>query len=126
MRGHAAIFSSCTPHWSTPKAVYEELNREFHFTLDPCPLHGDGLAFLKPWEGERVYCNPPYGNGVTKWLERAEEAVIAVYLLPARTDTRWFHDYCLKAYEIRFIKGRLQFGNAMNNAPFPSMIVIYR
>ena len=126
MIGRAPLFSSLSSHWATPKAVYEALNEEFCFTLDPCPLDGDGMAFLKPWTGERVYCNPPYGNGASQWLARAREAELAVFLLPARTDTRWFHDYCLQADEIRFIKGRLKFGGAVFNAPFPSMVVIFR
>lgn len=126
MIGRHAVFSSLSPHWATPKAVYEQLDKEFRFTLDPCPLDGDGLAFLRSWAAERVYCNPPYGNGVSKWLARAREAELAVYLLPARTDTKWFHDYCLQADEIRFIKGRLRFGGATENAPFPSMVVVFQ
>mgnify|MGYP001600450492 CR=1 FL=1 len=126
MIGRVPLFSSLSPHWSTPASVYEELDAEFHFTLDPCPLNGDGLAHLRSWKGERVYCNPPYGNSVKIWLQRAREAECAVYLLPARTDTRWFHDYCLHADEIRFIKGRLKFGSAIYNAPFPSLVVVYR
>ena len=126
MKGIKPLFSSLSPHWATPKAVYEVLDSEFHFTLDPCPLNGDGLAHLRSWEDERVFCNPPYGNDVVLWLKRAREAECTVYLLPARTDTRWFHDYCLQATEIRFIKGRLKFGSATINAPFPSMVVIFR
>jgi site-specific DNA-methyltransferase (adenine-specific) len=121
----APLFSSATPSWATPKALYEELDGEFHFTLDPCPIGGwDGL--LRSWLGERVYCNPPYGNTIAKWLIKAREAELAVYLLPSRTDTRWWHEFVMKADEIRFIKGRLKFGEAKHSAPFPSAIVIYR
>lgn len=96
----------------------------------PCPLGGDidGTAPLfVPWAGKRVFCNPPYGPGITAFLQRAHEAEIAVFLVPARTDTRWFHELVVtKAKEIRFIKGRLKFGDSKNSAPFPSMIVVFR
>jgi site-specific DNA-methyltransferase (adenine-specific) len=79
------------------------------------------------WAGKRVFCNPPYGPEIRKWIERGFEAELAVYLVPARTDTRWFHDLVIpRAAEIRFIKGRLKFGDAENAAPFPSMLVIFR
>lgn len=86
----------------------------------------DGL--LEPWYG-RVWCNPPYGKGVKKWVRKAYEYGInggfTVMLLPARTDTTWFHDYIYNKADIRFIKGRLKFGDSKNAAPFPSMIVIF-
>lgn len=122
------VFSSATVEWSTPNHVYHTLDAEFNFDFDPCPMQAeqDGLARLfTPWTGKRVFCNPPY-HRIGKWLERAEEADVAVYLIPARTDTRWFHNIVLpKAKEIRFIKGRLKFGGAKNSAPFPSMIVVF-
>lgn len=84
----------------------------------------DGL--LVSWAGERVFCNPPYGPQIEDWLRWAHEAEVAVYLLPARTDTRWFHDHVLpKASEVRFLRGRLKFGGAKNGAPFPSMLAIF-
>jgi DNA N-6-adenine-methyltransferase (Dam) len=123
-------FRSQSVEWRTPQGVYEELDGEFRFDFDPCPIDGysDGLAILlTPWQGKRVFCNPPYGPGLGKWLERGLDASLAVFLIPARTDTRWFHDIVLpKAAEIRFIRGRLKFGDAVNSAPFPSMIVIFR
>jgi len=119
------LFSSLSPHWATPKYLYEQLNQEFRFTLDPCPLREATLDCLRSWEGERVFCNPPYGPEIVKYLMKAREADCAVYLIPSRTDTKWFHDYCLQADEIRFIKGRLKFGASKNSAPFPSMLVIY-
>jgi hypothetical protein len=125
------LFSSASVEWPTPKAVYEQLDAEFHFTFDPCPIDGsagDGVAplFRSSWEGERIYANPPYNRAISAWLERAGEADIAVFLLPARTDTRWFHRYVLpKATEIRFLPGRLKFGDAKNCAPFPSLIAIF-
>ena len=126
------MFSSATAHWPTPAATYAALDAEFRFTLDPCPLGGgdrlimehDGLA--RSWAGERVYCNPPYGRGIDRWLAKATEADVAVYLLPARTDTAWWHDYAMQASEIRFLRGRLRFGDAKDGAPFPSVVLVYR
>lgn len=119
-----------TVEWPTPPDLYARLNEEFHFTMDPCPIDGteDGLATLfKSWENQRVYCNPPYGPKVDRWLERALEAEIAVLLIPARTDTKAFHDWILpRASEIRFIRGRLKFGGSQQAAPFASMLVIYQ
>ena len=124
-----ALFSSASDRWATPQHVYEALDAEFHFDFDPCPLDGqeDGTAplFVR-WQGKRVFCNPPYGPGMEEWLERGLEADLAVFLIPARTDTRWFHSLVLpNAKEIRFLKGRLKFGDAVNSAPFPSMVVVF-
>jgi DNA N-6-adenine-methyltransferase (Dam) len=125
----SVLFSHTTDRWQTPSAVKEALYAEFALNFDPCPLDGteDGLATLFcRWHGKRVFCNPPYGPGVGDWLRRGFEAEIAVYLLPARTDTAWFHRLCLPyAQEIRFLKGRLKFGDSVNSAPFPSMVVIF-
>lgn len=115
--------------WPTDKALYERLHQEFNFNFDPCPLNGDldGRAPLfVSWEGKRVFCNPPYGPEIPKFMIRWKEAELAVYLVPARTDTAWFHDIALPhAKEIRFIRGRLKFGESKNSAPFPSMLVIF-
>ncbi len=125
----SVLFSSASEEWATPADVYASLDAEFHFDFDPCPLGGteDGTAPLfVEWRKKRVYCNPPYGPGIRPFLERALEADVAVFLIPARTDTRWMHEIVLPyAKEIRFIKGRLKFGGAENSAPFPSMIVIF-
>ena len=122
----AVHFSSASEHWATPKAVYAALDAEFHFDYDPCPLHSEADGLQVNWGGHRVFCNPPYGPAIRKFLDKAAEAQIAVFLIPARTDTRWFHEIVLPfASEIRFIKGRLKFGDAKNSAPFPSMIVIF-
>lgn len=126
----ACAFSAQTGKWSTSVTLYSALDAEFGFTLDPCPMDDaerimehDGLA--RSWAGERVFCNPPYGAGVWRWLDKAREADVAVYLLPSRTDTAWWHDYAMKADDIRFVRGRLRFGNAVNPAPFPSVILVY-
>ena len=135
----SGLMSSNTPEWATPQSFFDALNREFSFTLDPCSTHenakcekhytkeDDGLS--QSWGGEVVFCNPPYGRELPKWVKKCYEEsrhADVVMLIPARTDTRWFHDYIYGKAEIRFIKGRLKFGNAKQSAPFPSMVVIYR
>lgn len=131
-------FSSKTPEWATPQEVFDRLHAEFAFTIDPAATkenakcarfytaEQDGLA--QDWSGERVFCNPPYGRVIGAWVEKMSRggAIISVGLLPARTDTRWFHDHILGKAEIRFIRGRLKFGGCKNSAPFPSMVVIWR
>lgn len=120
-------FSSASDDWSTPKDVYNALNVEFHFNFDPCPLGGSG-GLESEW-GKCSFVNPPYSNlkaWCKKAYEEAQKGKTVVMLIPSRTDTSAFHDYCMKADEIRFIRGRLKFGNAKNSAPFPSAIVIFR
>lgn len=125
-----AMFSSASQHWATPEETYAGLDTEFHFTMDPCPLHADFDGLNIPWVG-LVFVNPPYGRGnvigpwIKKGWESAQEGATVVMLLPARTDTRWWHRYVMKG-EIRFLKGRLRFGGAKFNAPFPSVVVVFR
>ena len=130
---NSAVFRSAHVEWGTPPDLFEALNKEFAFDLDPCTpgQTWDGTAM--PWAGRRVFCNPPYGRGMDKWLAKGPEADVAVFLIPARTDTAWFHDHALKAAEIRFFRGRLKFSenhvtprDGQDAAPFPSMLVIYR
>ena len=122
------LFSSASQHWSTPKELYDELDKEFNFNDDPCPLHSEG-GLDRRW-GTRTFLNPPYGREITKWLFKAWKenmcGVTVVCLLPSRTDTRWWHEYVMNAHEIRFLRGRLKFGDSKNSAPFPSAIVIFR
>jgi len=133
------LFSSASEEWETPQDLFNKLNNEFNFTVDvasselnyKCKKHytqkEDGLA--QNWDNEVVWCNPPYGRKIGEWVKKASESkAIIVMLLPARTDTKWFHDYIYNKQniEIRFIKGRLKFGNSKNSAPFPSMIVIFK
>lgn len=134
-----AMFSSATDLWETPQDFFDALKEEFHFTLDACALpenakvekyftpDQDGLR--QEWTGT-VWCNPPYGRQIYRWVEKAwfsaKKGTTVVMLLPARTDTRWFHRYIYGRSEIRFVKGRLKFGNAKTSAPFPSMVVIFR
>src|SRR5688572_14705072 len=121
-----ASFSALSVDWATPEGLYALLDREFHFDLDPCPLRErevNGLAMS--WAGRRVFCNPPYGPATMAWLSKGKEAAIAVYLLPSRTDTRWWHKYAPQAAEVRFIRGRLKFGGSKESAPFPSVLLIF-
>lgn len=90
------------PSWATPEDLYASLNGEFAFDFDPCPL-GDARIWdgrMESWAGRRVYCNPPYGRDIASWLAKAYEAVVAVYLLPARTDTKWWHEHAPRAAEV--------------------------
>ena len=122
-------FMAVRDNWKTPKATYEALNQEFDFDFDPCPPDPqfDGLAVN--W-GMSNFVNPPYGNVIGLWLAKAVEeqhkGKLSVFLIPSRTDTRWWHDYAMNADEIRFIKGRLKFDDQKNCAPFPSAILVFR
>jgi len=121
------LFKSASVHWETPIDLYKELDREFNFNDDPCPLHGEG-GLDREW-GIRTFVNPPYGKVIGKWLEKAyNESIkgkLIVCLIPSRTDSRWWHEYVMKAKEIRFLRGRLKFGDSKNSAPFPSAIVVF-
>ena len=134
------MFSSKTDLWETPQEFFDELNDEFGFDIDVCALpenakcdqyytpEQDGLS--QPWQGV-VWCNPPYGRDIGKWVqkeyeENKKENNFIVMLLPARTDTKWFHEYIYGKAEIRFVRGRLKFGGSKNSAPFPSMVVVFR
>lgn len=124
----AVHFSSQRLDWQTPDSVYDMLNREFHFDFDPCPHDPTFDGLVLDW-GKSNFVNPPYGRVIGKWIKKGyEESLLGkkvVFLIPSRTDTRWWHDYCLKAGEIRFIRGRLKFKGAKNSAPFPSAIVVF-
>lgn len=134
------MFSSANEVWETPQDFFDRLDGEFHFDLDPCATEEnhkcerfftkeqDGLK--QNWGGQNVFCNPPYGRGLKQWVKKCYEEsqkpdTLVVMLIPARTDTSFFHDYIYHKAEIRFIRGRLKFGGCENAAPFPSMVVIY-
>lgn len=146
------MFSNVNNAWCTPQDFYDELNKEFNFTLDPCATEKstkckkfftakeDGLK--QSWKGEHVFVNPPYGRSISKWVKKCydeskDSKTKIVLLIPARTDTKYFHNYILNKASIRFIKGRLTFWDLDSNkyktnrfdkmtpAPFPSMLVIY-
>ena len=137
----SGIMSSKSDNWATPADLFNKLNAEFDFNLDPCAsadnhkcaryydITQDGLT--KEWtKNDRVFMNPPYGKMIKHWVKKArqsyeENGALVVALLPARTDTKWWLD-CMASAEIRFIKGRVKFGDGKNGAPFPSVIVIWR
>lgn len=139
----AAAMTSNKDDWETPQQLFDALDAKWHFTLDPCSTHEnakckhhytseeDGLA--QSWAGEVVFCNPPYGRDMYKWVKKChDEAANAtvVMLIPARTDTRYFHDFIYKKpyTEIEFFRGRLKYevgGISMNASPFPSMLVTF-
>ena len=131
------MFSSKKDSWATPQSFFDKLNKIYGFTLDPCAAatnnkcarfyteKQDGLA--QSWQGESVFMNPPYGREIKHWIKKAHDESLKggliVCLIPARTDTAYWHDYCMKG-TIRFIRGRLKFSEK-NSAPFPSAIVIF-
>jgi site-specific DNA-methyltransferase (adenine-specific) len=139
-RRRSVHFRSDSCEWSTPQDFFAEQDALFGFTLDVCATPAntkcerfftreqDGL--LQPWTG-RVWCNPPYGAGVGRWLERAWQAVtsgeaeVVVCLVPARTDTTWWHTWATRA-EVEFLRGRLRFGGGETSAPFPSALLVFR
>jgi len=133
------MFSSKTDMWATPQAFFDKLNGFFQFETDVCALptntkchkfftpEQDGLA--QDWTGT-CWMNPPYAREIGAWVEKAYvqarlHGSTIVCLLPARVDTRWWHDYCAKG-EVHFVKGRLKFGDAKDSAPFPSAVVVFR
>ena len=132
------MFSSKTDMWATPQDFFDELDQRFHFETDVCALPENAKCknfytpaqngLLQEWRGV-CWCNPPYGRELAQWVKKAATShATVVMLLPARTDTRWFHDYIYRKphVDIDFIKGRLKFGGSKNSAPFPSMVVIFR
>ena len=131
-------FSSKSDNWATPQEFFDDLHAEFDFDFDVCAsvenhkcekyftIEQDGLK--QNWTGA-CWMNPPYGRTISLWMRKAFESAMSgatvVCLIPARTDTAWWHDYAAKG-EVRFIRGRLKFGGHKNSAPFPSAIVIFR
>ena len=136
-----ALFSSNRMDWETPDDLFERVNKEFRFTLDAASSHENAKCakhytetengLYQNWGGETVWVNPPYGKELPVWIEKcAHEGrkpnTTVVMLIPARTDTKAFHEHIYGKAEIRFIRGRLKFKGAKANAPFPSMIVVFR
>ncbi len=135
------LMSSNSGEWETPQDFFDDLDHEFHFTMDACATDANAKArryytkgqdaLTRNWFGS-VWMNPPYGRQIGLWIRKAWEEVeynlavkVVVCLVPARTDTAWWHDYCMRG-EIRFIRGRLKFSGQKNSAPFPSAVVIFR
>lgn len=135
---NTGLFTSNTDQWETPQWLFDQLNEQYHFTLDVCALPENAKCerFYTPkmdglkqnWVGEVCWLNPPYGREIGKWIQKAYEesqnGAMVVCLIPSRTDTKWFQDYCLKG-KITFLRGRLKFGNSKNSAPFPSAVVVF-
>lgn len=135
---HVAVFSSKSNEWSTPQDFFDAWHAEYQFTLDAAATpenakvdryftaDDDGLS--QDWEGV-VWCNPPYGRQIGKWVEKAwtesERGATVVLLIPARTDTTWWHTYVKRAREIHLVEKRLRFGGSKTNAPFPSAVVVF-
>lgn len=137
---NAYMPKSKSVEWSTPQDFFDKLNNEFNFTVDVASTANNAKCanyytenengLVQNWGGQRVWCNPPYGKDMPKWIEKAynerNNAECIVMLIPSRTDTRAFHNWIYGVAEIRFVKGRLKFGEMNQAAPFPSMVVIYR
>ena len=137
------MFSSKSKEWGTPQQFFDEVNKKYKFTLDCCASEDNAKcekhytmeddALGKDWSGNIVWMNPPYGRGISRWIRKAfsesrKPGTTVVCLVPARTDTVWWHEYCMKADEVRFIKGRLAFeegGVSQDAAPFPSALVVF-
>lgn len=135
----AVHFSSVKNEWETPPELFAEWDHRFHFEMDVCAtsqntkcvryftLECDGLS--QSWAPYVCWMNPPYGREIITWVHKAYEesrrGATVVCLVPARTDTRWWHEYCMKG-EIIFLRGRLKFVGAPHSAPFPSAIVIFK
>jgi len=133
------LYSSAKEEWATPRQFFDMLDAEFHFTLDPCATaenakveqfftrESDGLK--QSWSGS-VFMNPPYGRDIRKWMAKAymesRRGSVVVCLIPARTDTRYWHEFVMHADDIRFVRGRLRFEGGAHSAPFPSVVVIFR
>lgn len=136
------VYSSRSDEWGTPLDFYAMLDREFRFTLDACAtaIHAKCERFysasdnglVQDWRGERVFVNPPYSKAEF-WMEKcyreAEKGTLVVVLIPARTDTGWWHRWAMKASEVRFVRGRLRFDAGVRvgriNAPFPSAVIVF-
>lgn len=135
----SAMLVSKSDSWETPQLLFDRLDAVFNFDTDVCATEEntkcnhfytkeeDGLS--QPWHGV-CWMNPPYGRQISKWLDKAyvsakDNGATVVCLVPARTETKWWHDYCVKG-EVYFIKGRLRFGGSTENAPFPNAIVTFR
>jgi len=136
------MFSSKSNEWTTPKAFFDKLDKIFGpFTLDPCCDSTNNLTqnyfteqqdgLVQSWQGHTVFMNPPYSRGELKrWIQKAYEEsqrknTLVVALIPSRTDTKYWHEYVMKARHIMFVKGRIKFGDGTNSAPFPSAVVVF-
>ena len=122
------LLASENMYWETPGALYEHLDSLFEFDFDPCP-HNPSFDGLSVDWGTSNYVNPPYGREIGKWIKKGYGEYLkgkrVVFLIPSRTDTKYWHDYIMKASTIWFLKGRIRFSGASNPAPFPSSVVLF-
>lgn len=133
-------FDAQTTEWETPQDFFLPLHQEFNFTLDVCATHANKKVkkcftikengLKRGWGGYVCWMNPPYGRDMIHWLEKAKQecdlfGVTTVCLIPARTNTSWFHNICMRAKEIRFVLGRPKFNNALHGLPFPLAVVVF-
>ena len=133
------MFSSATDQWATPQQFFNDWAKLFPFTLDvcadasnaKCPRYFDREAdgLRQDWAPETCWMNPPYGREIGRWVRKAYEesqkGATVVCLLPARTDTAWWHDYVIEHAQVAFIRGRIKFGDAKSGAPFPSAVAVF-
>lgn len=134
------MFSSKSDEWGTPDDFFKKLDVKYNFTLDPCAtaenakcknfytMEDNGLE--KDWEGETVFVNPPYSK-IKDWVvkchrESLKPNTTVVMLIPSRTDTKWWHQHCMSAHQIFFVKGRLKFQGGEHAAPFPSAVIVFK
>lgn len=136
-----AAFSSKKTDWATPRDFFDKLDEEFCFDLDVCADESNAKCadyfteqddcLIQDWSGRRCFMNPPYGRTIGKFVAKArseaeEHGALVVCLIPARTDTAYLHDHIFgHASDIRFVRGRLKFGDGKNSAPFPSAVVVF-
>ena len=136
----SALYYSRSEEWATPPNFFASLDAEFGFTLDPCATRqnakcrnfytkaDNGLAH--DWRRHIVFCNPPYGRNIGEWAKKcylaSQAGATVVLLVHSRTDTRFFHDWIYGKAELRFVRGRLKFGDGRQSAPFPSLVAVYR
>lgn len=135
----SGLFTSRTEEWETPAYVFLSLNKEFDFQVDVCATSENTKCKIffdksvnglkREWSPFKCWMNPPYGRNISSWMKKAYEesqrGALVVCLIPSRTDTKWWHKWVMKSAEIRFISGRISFGNSKQSAPFPSCIAIY-
>lgn len=135
----SGLFTSIRPDWETPRWLFQHFDERFHFTLDVCAsaanakcaryftVQEDGMA--RPWAGERCWCNPPYGKEIGDWMWKAaaeaDSALVITCLIPARTDTAWWHRHVARKAKVIFLRGRVRFEGAKGSAPFPSALAVY-
>lgn len=136
---NSGMMSTGKDDWETPPLLFSNLNKKFNFVIDAAANDNNAKTsryFTEKTNGltqewnDTTWVNPPYGRSIIQWvakayLESVTNDIVVVMLLPARTDTKWFHDYVMLAHEIWFMRGRIKFVGAKSSAPFPSMIVVF-